>query len=411
MRTPHAKPIDSRRRSGITLVELLVVIIIVSVVVAAAIPVALPAIESRRMREAARGVNLFLLGARSRAMEIGRPVGVLFQRAPEEPRAVTTLRYVEVPPPFAGFTYQSRARIVAMMGTDPATGDPALGYFLELVETTGVPLHLPDGFLRYNDWVQLNYQGSGYTLVPDWESPLISNAQDSNGDGFIASPSGENPRIRVQPDRDGSIGVWATLAADGDTTAAFQFQVHRQPAPSAAQPYQLPEGTVIDLVGSGLAGSPMGEVVFDPRNYDNRTLNPISGNDIQDENGDLVPDLDIMATFEPDGAVRFVYGEAGGRFWAERPLTPLHLLIGKRENILTEYSASSPTAAPDDWNRANWRQPGSYWITLSQLTGRVSSTENAPLNPATLSTGTPTVADEVVQARRFTTTGLEASGG
>ena len=68
MKQSHRYWISHRRQGGLTLVELLVVIVILLAVTAAAIPVVLPAVENRRIREASRLVTSYMAGARSRAM-------------------------------------------------------------------------------------------------------------------------------------------------------------------------------------------------------------------------------------------------------------------------------------------------------------------------------------------------------
>ena len=65
---------------GFTLIELLVVVVIIMILLGVMIPAMRPAMESRRTREAARGVNVFLSRARIRAMESGLSCGVLFER-------------------------------------------------------------------------------------------------------------------------------------------------------------------------------------------------------------------------------------------------------------------------------------------------------------------------------------------
>jgi prepilin-type N-terminal cleavage/methylation domain-containing protein len=69
-----------RRRRGFTLVELLTVVSIILLLTAVVIPIALPSLEGRQKREAARQLNSFIVGARTRARQTGRPVGVWLER-------------------------------------------------------------------------------------------------------------------------------------------------------------------------------------------------------------------------------------------------------------------------------------------------------------------------------------------
>ena len=97
----------SAGRRGITLIELMVVLVIMSIVTAASIPLLTTGVESRRVREAARLVTSYLSAAKSRAIETGRPAGVMFQRY-AGPNYALTLVGVESPPPIAAIPSLSR---------------------------------------------------------------------------------------------------------------------------------------------------------------------------------------------------------------------------------------------------------------------------------------------------------------
>ena len=128
----------SSDRSGVTLLELLVVILILLMITAAAIPLIAPALDNRRMREASRLASTFISGARSRAIQTGRETGVQLLRFNGNPYA-TTLAYVEVPPPYGGRHWSvstctvdgSSAQSGARQRVHPATSAPdvvQLGY-------------------------------------------------------------------------------------------------------------------------------------------------------------------------------------------------------------------------------------------------------------------------------------------
>ena len=74
-----AQPIR-RVSPGMTLVELLVVVTIAVVLVAAAVPMMKPALQSSRVREVSRQLNVFLQVARARAIETGRTAGIWIER-------------------------------------------------------------------------------------------------------------------------------------------------------------------------------------------------------------------------------------------------------------------------------------------------------------------------------------------
>jgi len=208
------RPIRAERKQGgtrraVTLLELLAVITIMLMITAAAIPMVLPAMQGRQIREEARQVSAFLAGARARAIENGRPVGVLVQRfgSPPQPFSMN-LSYTEVPPPYAGSTQNSRAMVSGNQITWLGPGDVDW-----------------QGLLRWGDTIKFNYQGRTYRLWKD----LATAGQV----------------IQDQP-------PWSLVMADGSTTyiapqmppngSGAAFQIFRQPVKLAAAPLQVPEG-------------------------------------------------------------------------------------------------------------------------------------------------------------------------
>ncbi|OYV91439.1 MAG: hypothetical protein B7Z73_05525 [Planctomycetia bacterium 21-64-5] len=104
------------RRSGVTLVELLVVILIMLLITAVAIPVIAPAMSGRQVREAARLLDVFINGARTRALQSDTGFGVMIQRNPNDPRMSTTLVYCAQPPNYAGDFQISTIRMLGNGG-------------------------------------------------------------------------------------------------------------------------------------------------------------------------------------------------------------------------------------------------------------------------------------------------------
>lgn len=105
-----------RERAGVTLIELLIVIMIMLMITAVAIPVVAPAMQNRDVREAARLVDSYINGARTRALQAGHPFGVMLEREPGNPNAVTTLSYVEQPDNYSGDYQGSKIRLLGNGG-------------------------------------------------------------------------------------------------------------------------------------------------------------------------------------------------------------------------------------------------------------------------------------------------------
>ena len=78
------------------------VVMIMAIMLAVAVPIVRPPVEARTVREAARMVNTALASARTRAIQTGRPVGVMFEPSDAAGNNCATLHYVQVAAPWSG---------------------------------------------------------------------------------------------------------------------------------------------------------------------------------------------------------------------------------------------------------------------------------------------------------------------
>lgn len=259
------------RRAGLTLIELLIVIGVLVALVAVAAPNLRPAVESRRMREAARQVSTYFSSARTRAIELGRPCGVMIERFAGEPRVSMILHQVETPPPYAGET-------LGAMCSVRLTGYSALNQATVAVQfSPAIGLNL----VNPGDLIQFNGQGPYYTVI----------SVDGNGGGLTA-------RLDL------STGLWVPWS--NTLSPLMPYKILRQPQKSAATPLQLPAPVVIDLESSG---TELPEASFAP-----------SGS------GDTSP---VYVIFGAHGGVEgyMIHGTA-------RPgIMPAYLLLGRRDRV------------------------------------------------------------------------------
>ncbi|MEN6556606.1 MAG: prepilin-type N-terminal cleavage/methylation domain-containing protein, partial [Thermoguttaceae bacterium] len=135
--------------TGFTLIEMLIVVSIMMLLVGMTAAVMRPATESRRTREAARMVNVYLSSARNRAIETGRPCGVLLRCATSGTCAMT-LDQCEVPPSYSGLTENSTLVVTAATTSSMAT-------------ITGTSSDFDISQISVGDTIQLNGQGPWYT--------------------------------------------------------------------------------------------------------------------------------------------------------------------------------------------------------------------------------------------------------
>ena len=203
-------------RRAVTLLELLVVIGILMLLIGVAIPTMQPALESRRIREAARAVNVYCGAARNRALETGRPCGVVIQRVEGLADCSDQLKQAEEPPSYAGeslFSVAGNFQVNANNNIATLSAD-----FSGLA---------PDK-VHVGDLVQLNGQGPFYTITGVGGTNLTMQTDVSGG--------------LLLPWNGGSLPV--------------PYEIFRRPTLTMANPLQLPSTTVIDLRDSGTDDAP-----------------------------------------------------------------------------------------------------------------------------------------------------------
>jgi prepilin-type N-terminal cleavage/methylation domain-containing protein len=339
-------PHHSSFRRGVTLVEILIVVSIIVILTAASLKLITPA-EERRVREAARAVNVYISSARSRAIETGRPCGVIFHRSSGTnfPSAATVLDQCEVPPPYAGDTTDAVVKIM----TDP-------------IVPTNYRIQIRDGdfsgnLIRPGDLIQLNNQGPFYSIaVPD---PLQSPPDfklDGNGFFDFTGTATTAPWID-------SNYLTVTLTADtpmqalpwsGTWSAPVVFNIIRQPVKSSAEPLQLPAGSVVDLDFSGTEPKvPVG-------------VSPPAGS------------YYVAVMFSSAGDVDSYY-ENTTRFGVSGPI---YFLVGSRSRV-RDFFNQPLTKTPNLNDLPNWADLSSVWVTINYQTGLVATDENYAINFAT----------------------------
>jgi Tfp pilus assembly protein FimT len=358
------------RSRGITILELLIVLVIMLMVTAAAIPMMAPALRNRQMREATRLVSAYLGAARARAVQTGRPVGVVIER---EDGSAFSLRIsqVEVPPPYAG-DVQSASAVVTPSAT-PSTSAQSMytstyqptGLSVKWYSATVNGLEFNPSLVRVGDQIQFNAQGSRFLVL----------GPDADSNGVIDSPPAP-PAPQVIP-LDVAYLYRGTLTRAfpwDNTTPAPQppsFFVFRQPVRSTAQPLLLPEGIVVDLSLSGV-----GSDLFNSTNYGAYTpgSTPIAP----------IVNCDPMIVFSPSGRLEWVTNKVGQLV---RPLASVNLLMGRRELMFDVTAKGDPAdlvfqnlspAPPASATNTLMPPAENFWMTIGHQTGTVSVSQVAP---------------------------------
>jgi prepilin-type N-terminal cleavage/methylation domain-containing protein len=428
-------------RSGMTLIELLVVIIILTTIVAAAIPIMAPANDDRRIREASRSLNTFITSAQARAVATNRLAGIGLKRLsqdtqrPEDRGVCVQVFYVEQQPPYSGFDPNSRARL-AFYPIDQ-TYEVLIQFLTRGTEIDqsqdGLPGGwdadlFPTGMMRPGDVIEIN--GTQYRLTN--EDPNNNAPAQFDANGFFTDKTGKGganncAQIKAVPVNGTGQMLNMTHDDDGFELVNRQFQlgttnepnppyftypapykIHRQAVTTSDEPFQMPEGTAIDLRASGL-----GDLTY------------FYWQTIHDN------DQPVVVMFNPEGKVaklRFnkdfqpranVIDNPPNVF--EQPVVEdLYLLVGRRGaipapalNVDASLDATRLAPATTDEQRArirepiNWLTPTSQWVVIGSQSGRITTIPIGLVDPWALSTtfGTRTKeelrVEQIVSAREF----------
>jgi prepilin-type N-terminal cleavage/methylation domain-containing protein len=191
-------------RQGLTLLELLIAVFIVLLITGIAIPVMTPTVMERRQRETSRLITSYLAGARTRAIQTGRPFGVTIEPQGGLTAASVSLSYAEVYAPWAGDTLGSGAHIISTAAmtvpANPSVGRPArfhgrLDFF---INTAGLPVGQPvveSGWrelIRPGDLIRFNYNGHYYLVSSGdpWYDDDNDGVRDTGEWADVIPPTG-----------------------------------------------------------------------------------------------------------------------------------------------------------------------------------------------------------------------------
>lgn len=317
-----------------TLIELLVVISIMMLLAIMTIPSLRPAMEERRIREAARAIHVFFSAAQTRAVLAGRSFGVELERDPNLVLGCRTLYQVEVPAPYAGEMSNS------VMNFANPTPSGANAFTAEIQFYSPGPVYenpMAFGFARAGDELRVNLMGEYWTITN-----IVAQGSPNTWLFTFYRPSG---------------------VAIPSAAAAVPYQIRRQPVRTQYPPLQLPRSVVVDLTYSGAQN------LFWP--YNNTDQRP------------------VVILFNSRRAVdRYCATDAAsGYYMPFRPLSPIFLLVGRRERVnpdvtdlvtYTEQGVAIPQPQPvADDGRTNLADLENLWVTINSQTGYVACAEMA----------------------------------
>ncbi len=341
-------------RRGLTLVELLMVITIMTILLAVAVPLVRPGFQDRNLREAARQVNVFLAGAQARAAELGRPVGVWIERIDDSERGsrhAARLYLAEVAPGFNGAWLNSRVQV------------DALGRLV---------------------FVKVQYQPAPQVL-PDTDTVSILNTLIAPNERFTIQLDHRGPEYDGLRQPSGAFEIkipWGVPPGAQDGGPGLPFAITRGPVRSSVAPLTLPGDSVIDLALSGIGAT--------GRELDSSVAAPWVA-------------TPVIILFAPSGRIDYLY--VADR--AFRPFAPLHLLVGRKGKVVNPVAVD--TADPVTTNLAD---PTNLWVTISERTGAITTSDNADTSQL-LAASPPPPYDPSIRlkaAREFARLGVQKGG-
>lgn len=397
-----------------TLIELMVVIVILITLVAGVLPLVSPNNDSRKIADAARSLQTFLLQAQAEAARLGRPVGVGFRETGVDSGVALEAYQMVVPPPYPGSSTLSRISVTTVSQFDTAGANlygrgqdydsnlvgiwndgtlfPDYGGAKLYVVQTHMAIKAADGSMiadplpprmfRVGDIIEA--RGNRFVIVDDARHQLFrATAEDS---AFLVPSENEgiyqNALICVRLE-DVLMGNNAPPLAAPAT--GYTYAIHRQPVGaertsaspkeqimvSGQPPLQLPAGVAVDLVASGFEG-PNGRL------FDEWTglFGELSGQ----ANWLCIAGL----MFSPSGAIDSVWVNGQRHTDASR----VFLLLGRVENgnpAATDYTGITSAMTDDEFRerqaRVNWLNLDSRWVMVNAIDGRTTVVPNALVDP------------------------------
>ena len=302
------------RCAGVTLVELLVVITILGILSVAILPNIAGTIDSRRSREAKRGLSTFVARAQSRAFGAKEPKGFQIQPLSGNAAAAIDFFVADVPSAYGGELTSSKVTALDL----PNENSRKRLQFSDV--DTDSRVRATNGFCTVGDSIQFAGAGPYFKFMPG-PPHLVSMWLENNQNPFNTK-----------------------LPASG---VALPFRIRRQPTRSSTSVFQLTRGAALDLswcmLGSQLFSS------FE--SWDNNSTAPIT------------------ILFDAGGRPSQLVHSNGTRHAIGEPI---FLLLGLAElcgNSATNVPDANVTDDPEDRTGANWQYVDATWLYIDHQSG------------------------------------------
>ena len=367
-----------QRAYGLTLIELLVVIVILTTLVAGVVPLLSPNNDTRKIREASRGLQSYITMAQSKAARTGRPAGIAFRESAAGSGVALEVFQLEVPKRFAGFSEDSRARVTNITGMVGTYGGALAQYDgFDLYEVSwslaggGGADPLPPRMFRLYDEIVID--GNRFLIVDHQrnEPKLVEYGTPPNVVRYFGNSTGTGPASAITS----VTCIWLNHTGQLPPQNKKSYHIVRQPKNSSESPFQLPAGVVIDMQGSVMEGDedldrfPTAQSLFAKSLFELGNVNTFG----------------IM--FSPTGSVSNIFLN-GNRLTA---VSRVVLLLGRIEN-----AGIDPLKTPWVWQtgveieeiqaKINWLNLDSRLLSIVSRSGRTVVSELAFVDPSLIKT-------------------------
>lgn len=372
----------NRRRSGMTLIELLVAISILVIIAAILVPQLRFASADRNIREASRIVASLFASASQRAINDGE-AGVVIERNPNIVEggvayAGTSLFMLRSVPRYIGEDDTDIAELVRMTDAE-FPDDPG-----RISGSVFIPLPLEQqelGIVRVGDQISFNDQTNVRFII-------VSVAPQADVDGVLKLRLGLESATGFNDD---TVVVLEPTEINGRSRLIIgegRFIIYRQPRKLVSSRVDLPSGYLIDLRLSGEISN-LGIAFFD---LDQRNA--------ADNGGAITEAIPNSVTylFNGRGSIdRFFYSVSS----ADGPGTRLFGLPRQSAYLMVrEYSTDDGGEAVG--NVLN--NEGNMWVTVDPVTGTANVVPSVPANLADFASNQ----DAVREARKLGSRGQAA---
>ena len=401
-------------KSGMTLVELMIVTGIILMLVVISIPVVKPMLASRKQADAAQTLSIYLNSARIRASETGRDCGVMFERYTDINTRGTAFPYndsclivrqVETPPAYTGSISDVRVSVDIVPGSKGKVANIIFHQWekYEYTDDFGVERvtwrwsgNSPkdaspapytgenpawNNLVQRGDKIQFDNQGPYYTIVQESSFPGQPAGQRTGDNAYIQNaaetmPDRRCPMIAVQDKLPGDFAAGdSNVIRPIPRNSPVTFKLLRTPRSgdpqlTLTQPIGFPNGIIVDLQYSGV--KPFGTSVHGPLTPPVDEWQDVGSNFRPESAADTNP---VIIMFSPAGSVSLI--RSGNPV---QDMGPIHFLVGRWDRAAIDWDDSNGNTRiyddspypPDDGLR-NFEDMSNFWVTIDQRSGRVTT--------------------------------------